>query len=165
MPFDMFQTLTAKLRTLLTSTDPERPSPEQWQSRSLEERDHQFMVKAIKFYLFSRQMNRDQYHDELRDRMIHDGNVAFSLLTTYVDEGRFALEYMEFINDEIKTLRTLPESILNSLTIPPRHIDDIELQEQVKLSFTDSDAGTKYWLIYIPEQQQLYYQKTALSSD
>ena len=165
MPIKLLHSMTKRLRSLFASPKSGSPSPEHWESRNLEERDHQFMVKAIKFYLFSRQMNRDEYHEELRERMIHDGNVAFSLLTTYVDEGRFALEYMEFINDEIKTLRTLPGSILNSLTIPPGHIGDIELQEQVKLSFTDSDAGIRYWLIYLPAEQLLHYQKTDLSSD
>lgn len=165
MPIKLLDTISQRLRSLFQSTKPVQPSPDDWQYISLEERDHQFMVNAIKFYLFTRQMNRDDFHEEIRERMIHDGNVAFSLITTFVDEARFALEYMEFINDEIKTLRTMPENVLDSLTIPPANIGDIELQKEVKLSFTDTDEQIRYWLIYIPEKQLLYYQKTDLPLD
>lgn len=128
-----------------------------FESRKLDNREAINFEKAIKFYLFTRHIKRDSLPDELRDRFTHSGNVAYSLLIRFVEEGRFLLEYMEYINDELAELRRADPESLSMLQIPPGDIEEIELQQEVPLRFTDAESQKTYYLLYYPKKQVLKY--------
>jgi len=128
-----------------------------FKSRKLDERESVNFEKAIRFYLFTRHVKLNSLPETLRDRFAHSGNVAFSLLIRFVEEGRFLLEYMEFINDELKELMKANPRSLSMLQIKPGEIGEIELQKEVPLRFTDAESGKTYYLLYYPERRVLKY--------
>lgn len=128
-----------------------------FESRKLDKREVINFEKAIKFYLFTRHIKLDSLPEELRERFTHSGNVAFSLLIRFVEDGRFMLEYMEYINDELAALRKANPESLSMLQILPDEIEEIELQQEVPLRFTDAESQKTYYLLYYPGKQVLKY--------
>jgi|GEM_PF-538758 len=125
--------------------------------KKLNERDQKFFEQAIKFYFFTRQRNIKTLNTDLRARFKHDGNVAYSLIIKFLEEDEFKFDYMEFINDELVKLRALDPELLRDLTIKPGEINEIELLEEVSLSFTDEENDHRYDLIYIKKESMLEY--------
>jgi len=116
-------------------------------------KDAEKLEKAFKFYLFCRQKGRDRCTDEIQQRLTHAGHVAFSLITTYMNEREFKLEYMEFINNEIKELMDLSGD-LKELTVQPSQIDDLQLNNDARFRFTDEEENRRYTIEYYPEERE-----------
>lgn len=110
-----------------------------------------FFDKALKLYLFSRHVPAASVSKEMADQLTYCGHVVYSLLTNWLRDGKPSLEYLDFLNTRLKELRLLPEEALKGLAILPHEIDEIELQEKVRLRFTDEDTGEAWLLEYEPQ--------------
>lgn len=121
-------------------------------TKLLNERDKILFDKALKFYFFSRQQDIRRLQNSLQKRLNYTGSVAYSLLITYIREGKFKLEYMDFLNEELKTLLSLDSNLFKKLHIKPGEIDEIELNEKIQLKFYDEDLGTDLLMEYRPQQ-------------
>jgi hypothetical protein len=121
------------------------------QTRRLNESDKKYLQKAIQFYLFTRQLKITELPEPLQPRFTHSGNVAYSLILTYLKEDEFKPEYMQFINDELNELRNAAPDLLEPLIIKPHEIDEIELNSKVLLVFTDIDNETVWRMEYEKE--------------
>lgn len=127
------------------------------QRKKLNEQDQKFFEQAIKFYFFTRQRDIKKLNIDLRNRFKHDGNVAYSLIIKFLEEGEFKFDYMEFINDELVKLRTLDSNLFQDLMIKPQEINEIELQEEVPLSFSDEENNLRYDLKYFKKERLIEY--------
>lgn len=121
-------------------------------TKLLNERDKILFEKALKFYFFSRQQDIRRLQSSLQKRLNYTGSVAYSLLITYIREGKFKLEYMDFLNEELKTLLSLDSNLFKKLHIKPGEIDEIELNEKIQLKFYDEDLASDLMMEYRPEQ-------------
>lgn len=120
-------------------------------SKILNDRDKLLFEKALKFYFYARQQDVGALNSELQERFNYAGQVAYSLIITYIREGSLKLEYMDFLNEEIKTMRSLDKKFLKPLMIKPSEIDEIEFNQTVKLKFYDEDDQQDYAVIYDPD--------------
>lgn len=118
------------------------------QTRLLNDADKKCLEKAIQFYLFTRQLKITELPEPLQPRFTHSGNVAYSLILTYLKEEEFKPEYMQFINDELNELRGVDPTLLEPLIIKPDEIDELELNKKVVLVFTDIDEKTVWKMEY-----------------
>lgn len=118
----------------------------------LNETDKVIFEKALKIYLFSRQHDVSKLQDDLKQRIRHLRNVAYSLIIRFLREDTFHFEYMDFINDELKTLQSLPGHT-SLLMIKPEEVDEIELQEPARFLFKDEEDETEYKVIYHKSKQ------------
>ncbi|MFN1834512.1 hypothetical protein AB2B38_004565 [Balneola sp. MJW-20] len=120
-------------------------------TKILNDRDKILFEKALKFYFFSRQQDANKLNSELRERFRYAGQVAYSLIITYLKEDRLRIEYMDFLNDEIKTLRSVDADLLKQLMIQPDEIDEIEFNQSVSIKVHDMDEGADVVITYDPE--------------
>ncbi len=120
-------------------------------TKILNERDKILFEKALKFYFYARQQDVRKLNSQLRKRFAYAGQVAYSLMITYLREGNLKLEYMDFLNEELKTMRGLDKELLEPLMIKPHEIDEIELKEKLSLKFYDEDEGKDIRLSYNPK--------------
>ncbi|MTI89142.1 MAG: hypothetical protein FH748_14390 [Balneolaceae bacterium] len=111
--------------------------------------------KAIKFYFFSRQQDIKKLNSAFQKRLSYSGQVAYSLIITYMREGVLKLEYMDFLNEELKTLLQVDPSHFESLHIKPDEIDEIELNQKVTIKVFDEDANKELKLIYFPDHNKV----------
>ena len=111
----------------------------------LDQKEFEKLEKALKCYLFCRQKSRKECPDEIQERLIHAGHIAFSLVATFLEEREFKMEYMEFLNDEIAAYCAM-ESQLSMLAIPPILIDEIDLKQPASFRFSDEESGKRYSL-------------------
>lgn len=118
----------------------------------LNETDKVIFEKALKIYLFSRQHDVSKLQDDLKQRIRYLRNVAYSLIIRFLREDTFHFEYMDFINDELKTLQSLPGHT-SLLMIKPEEVDEIELQEPARFLFKDEEDETEYKVIYHKSKQ------------
>jgi len=113
----------------------------------LNETDKVIFEKALKIYLFSRQHDVSKLQDDLKQRIRHLRNVAYSLIIRFLREDTFHFEYMDFINDELKKLRSLPD-YTSGLMIKPGEVDEIQLQEPARFLFRDEEDELEIKFIY-----------------
>jgi hypothetical protein len=135
-----------------------KPSPEpeiNQETVGLTELEVKQLTKGLQFYIFTRHKKLNQFPLELAERLEHAGHVAYSLIITFLREREFKMEYMSYINDELKTLYQLADSQRQYLDIQPEEIDQIELQDQLSLKFQDEDADGWYRLDFDREQHSV----------
>jgi len=113
----------------------------------LNETDKVIFEKALKIYLFSRQHDVSKLQDDLKQRIRYLRNVAYSLIIRFLREDTFHFEYMDFINDELKKLRSLPD-YTSGLMIKPGEVDEIQLQEPARFLFKDEEDELEIKFIY-----------------
>ncbi|MGM0588416.1 MAG: hypothetical protein ACQETE_08385 [Bacteroidota bacterium] len=113
------------------------------------------LSKALQFYIFTRHKNLSDLPAELSDRLTHAGHVGYSLIITFLREREFKMEYMSYINDQLKALYTLPESHRSLLEIQPEEIDQIELKPQIRMQFQEEDSDGSYFLDFDRPQQKV----------
>lgn len=129
-------------------------------SKILNERDKVLFEKALKLYIFARQIDIKKLKTNLAERLHYTGSVAYSLIITFARTGNLKIEYMDFLNEELKTMLAIPESDFAKLQIKPREIDDIELMSETKLSFFDEDENKTISLVYFTDQSRFYINDT-----
>ncbi len=120
-------------------------------TKILNDRDKILFEKALKFYFFARQRGVSTLPEDLARRISYSGTVAYSLIITFVKENALKIEYMDFLNQEWKHLRSVEPAFFNDLQVKPDEIDELELSETVELNFFDEDEGLYLLLRYIPE--------------
>jgi len=113
----------------------------------LNETDKVIFEKALKIYLFSRQHDVSKLQNDLKQRIRYLRNVAYSLIIRFLREDTFHFEYMDFINDELKKLRSLPD-YTSGLMIKPGEVDEIQLQEPARFLFKDEEDELEIKFIY-----------------
>ncbi|MEO9884881.1 MAG: hypothetical protein ABJR05_11775 [Balneola sp.] len=128
-------------------------------TKILNDRDKILFEKALKFYFFARQIDAKRLSKDVSDRLHYSGSVAYSLIITYAKTNSLKIEYMDFMNQELKLMLGSKQSLYDPLQIKPSEIDDIELMKETKLSFFDEDENVDSQLIYYPEQNALELKK------
>lgn len=121
-------------------------------TKILNDRDKILFEKGLKFYFYTRQQDVGKLNSELQERFSYAGQVAYSLIITFVREGSLKLEYMDFLNEEIKTMRALEASYLDPLMIKPDEIDEIEFNKRMQFKVFDEDEGEELIIKYDPEK-------------
>ena len=116
----------------------------------LNDRDKILFEKAMKFYFFARQQSVRELEAQLRERVSYCGSVAYSLIITYIRENNLRIEYMDFLNEEWKMLRSLETSLFNPLQIKPTEIDEVELADPTQIRFHDEDEHIDLIIRYSP---------------
>ncbi len=129
-------------------------------TKILNDRDKILLEKAIKFYFFARQIDAKRLQKEVYERLYYAGSVAYSLIITFVKTDSLNIEYMDFLNKELKHMLSVPNEIYDHLQIKPGEIDEIELMRETLLSFYDEDEQVNIRLIYRPESNQLELQNS-----
>ncbi|MEX0608648.1 MAG: hypothetical protein WD016_00020 [Balneolaceae bacterium] len=120
-------------------------------TKILNERDKILFEKALKFYFFSRQQDVRKLNSELQARFRYSGQVAYSLIVTFINEGNLKIEYMDFLNQEIKTMSSLDSALFEKMQIKPQEIDEIELNQHISLKVYDEDRDVDLEITYQPE--------------
>jgi len=121
-------------------------------TKILNDRDKILFEKALKFYFYTRQQDVRKLNSQLQKRFAYAGQVAYSLIITYIRDGSLKLEYMDFLNEELKTMRGLDSELLEPLMIKPHEIDEIEFNEEIAIKVFDEDDDTEIKIIYNPEK-------------
>jgi hypothetical protein len=121
-------------------------------TKILNDRDKILFEKALKFYFYTRQQDVRKLNSQLHKRFAYAGQVAYSLIITYIRDGSLKLEYMDFLNEELKTMRGLDSELLEPLMIKPHEIDEIEFNEEIAIKVFDEDDDTEIKIIYNPEK-------------
>ncbi|MEQ8523528.1 hypothetical protein [Gracilimonas sp.] len=121
-------------------------------TKILNDQDKILFEKALKFYFYARQQDVGKLNSQLKQRFSYAGQVAYSLIITYIREGSLKLEYMDFLNEELKTMRGLDSEFLEPLMIKPHEIDEIEFKQEISIKVFDEDNDTDIRIIYSPDQ-------------
>jgi hypothetical protein len=121
-------------------------------TKILNERDKILFEKALKFYFFTRQQDINKLNSELHERFRYAGSVAWSLIITYIKEDQLKIEYMDFLNDELRTLRGIEPKELSPLMIQPAEIDEIAFSDRMKIKVYDMDEEKDLAIKYDPEK-------------
>ncbi|SMO45061.1 hypothetical protein [Gracilimonas mengyeensis] len=124
-------------------------------TKILNERDKILFEKALKFYFYARQQDVRKLNSQLQERFKYAGQVAYSLIITYLREGSLKLEYMDFLNEELKTMYGLDQKLLEPLMIKPSEIDEIEFNQEVSIKFFDEDEGRNMMIQYDPTESKV----------
>lgn len=124
-------------------------------TKILNDRDKILFEKALKFYFFARQIDVKNLSKDVGERLHYSGSVAYSLIITFAKSGSLKIEYMDFLNQELKTMLASDVSTFEPLQIKPSEIDDIELMKETKISFFDEDEEMNLQLIYYPEENKI----------
>ncbi|WP_421775378.1 hypothetical protein [Gracilimonas sp.] len=120
-------------------------------TKILNDRDKILFEKALKFYFYTRQQDVRKLNSQLQQRFSYAGQVAYSLIITYIREGNLKLEYMDFLNEELKTMRGLDSQFLEPLMIKPHEIDEIEFNQEISIKVFDEDNDTDIRILYSPD--------------
>jgi hypothetical protein len=120
-------------------------------TKILNDRDKILFEKALKFYFYTRQQDVRKLNSQLQQRFSYAGQVAYSLIITYIREGNLKLEYMDFLNEELKTMRRLGSEFLEPLMIQPHEIDEIEFNQEISIKVFDEDNDTNIRISYSPD--------------
>ena len=121
----------------------------------LNEKDKILFEKALKFYFFARQSATKYLSKEVADRFQYSGSVAYSLIITFARTGSLKIEYMDFLNNELKILLSSEKNIFEKLQIKPTEIDDIQLMENTKIKVFDEDSNSNHEIIYTCSTQSV----------
>lgn len=119
-------------------------------TKILNDRDKILFEKALKFYFYARQQDVRKLNSQLQERFSYAGSVAYSLIITFIREDSLKLEYMDFLNDELKTMHGLDDELLEPLMIKPHEIDEIEFNQEIAIKVFDEDTGNDLQIIYEP---------------
>lgn len=119
-------------------------------TKILNDRDKILFEKALKFYFYARQQDVSKLNSQLQERFSYAGSVAYSLIVTYVREGSLKLEYMDFLNEELKTMLGLESEFMEPLMIKPHEIDEIEFNQKIAIKVFDEDTGKDLRITYEP---------------
>jgi len=128
-------------------------------TKILNDRDKILFEKALKFYFFARQIDSKHLAKDVGKRLHYAGSVAYSLIITYAKSGALKIEYMDFLNQELKLMLGSQTNEYDNLQINPSEIDDIELMKETKLSFYDVDENSDSLLTYYPEKNMIELKK------
>lgn len=121
-------------------------------TKILNDRDKILFEKALKFYFYARQQDVRKLNSQLQERFSHAGSVAYSLIVTFIREDSLKLEYMDFLNEELKAMRGLEDEFMDPLMIKPHEIDEIEFNQEIAIKVFDEDTGNDLQIIYQPEK-------------
>lgn len=119
-------------------------------TKILNDRDKILFEKALKFYFYARQQDVGKLNSQLQQRFSYAGSVAYSLIITFIREGSLKVEYMDFLNEELKTMRGLDDEFTEPLMIKPHEIDEIEFNKEISLKVFDEDTGNDLQIVYEP---------------
>lgn len=119
-------------------------------TKILNDRDKILFEKALKFYFYARQQDVRKLNSQLQERFSYAGSVAYSLIITFIREDSLKLEYMDFLNEELKTMHGLDDGLLEPLMIKPHEIDEIEFNQEIAVKVFDEDTGNELQIIYEP---------------
>jgi hypothetical protein len=125
------------------------------QTLKLTPEETQQLTKALQFYIFTRHKKLSELPAELSEQLTHAGHVGYSLIITFLREREFKMEYMSYINDQLKALYTLSESHRSLLEIQPEEIDQIKLKTQVRMQFQEVDSDGSYFLVFDRPQKKV----------
>lgn len=117
-------------------------------TKILNDKDKVLFEKALKAYIFSRQRGVSSLEPDLKERFSYSGTIAYSLIITFIKTGSFKIEYMDFLNEELKKLNTVNNSFFEPLQVLPNEIDEISLSNNFSLIFFDEDEQSKVMLSY-----------------
>lgn len=120
-------------------------------SLQIAEREKNLFDNALKLYVYVNHVPHKSLSDELAEQMKFCGNAVYSLIKNWLKDSKPSLEYMDFLNQKVDELRTLPKNKLNGLRILPHEIDQLELSESAKFSFRDADDEEVLTLTYLPK--------------
>jgi len=129
-------------------------------TKILNDRDKILFEKALKFYFFARQIDSKRLSKDVGERLQYVGSVAYSLIITYAKSGSLKIEYMDFLNQELKLMLGSDNNEYAKLQIKPREIEEIELMKETKISFFDEDENSDSLLIYYPERNFVELKKS-----
>lgn len=121
-------------------------------TKILNARDKILFEKAMKFYFYTRQQDVRKLNSKLQQRFSYAGQVAYSLIITFIREGSLKLEYMDFLNEELKTMQSLNDELLEPLMIQPHEIDEIEFNQEITLKVYDEDHERDLRILYDPDK-------------
>ena len=74
------------------------------------------------------------------------------MITTYIRTGSLKIEYMDYLNQELKQLVSLKKNFFVNIQILPNEIDDIELMEPTKFTVFDEDQNKNLEINYSPSK-------------
>lgn len=117
-------------------------------TKILNAKDKVLFEKALKVYIFSRQQGVSNLEPDLKERLSYSGTIAYSLIITFLKKGTLRIEYMDFLNEELKKLNTVEESFFKALQVLPNEIDEISIHNDFSLAFFDEDVQCKIILTY-----------------
>lgn len=129
----------------------------EFERRTIYDRDTAIFNKAIKLYFFVKHIDHSQIHPDLQERFAHCSNVVYSMLRAYLEKGIFQIEYLDFLNDEIKSWTEANPELFKDFTIMPEEIDEIELSAKVPIQFQDSETGERMRLVFYPDEKVCDY--------
>ncbi|MCH8569636.1 MAG: hypothetical protein LAT67_15285 [Balneolales bacterium] len=119
-------------------------------SVKIADRERKLFDRAIQLYIFVHHMPHEELEPELADQLRFTGNAVYSLILNWLLDGKPSLEYMEFLNEKVAELNTLPQGMKKKLQIQPNEVDQLELSREVKIRFKD-DEGRVLHICYEPE--------------
>jgi hypothetical protein len=122
-------------------------------TKILNDRDKILFEKALKFYFYARQQDISKLNSQLQERFSYAGSVAYSLIITFLREGSLKLEYMDFLNEELKAMHRLEDEFMEPLMIKPHEIDEIEFNQEIALKVFDEDTGDDLRIVYEPKKK------------
>lgn len=117
-------------------------------TKILNDRDKILFEKALKFYFYARQQDVHKLNSQLQERFSYAGQVAYSLIITFLREGNLKLEYMDFLNEELKTMRGLDTEFVEPLMIKPNEIDEIKFNQEISIKVYDEDSESDLKITY-----------------
>lgn len=120
-------------------------------TKILNDRDKILFEKALKFYFYARQQDVGKLNSQLQNRISYAGQVAYSLIITFIREESLKLEYMDFLNEELKTMQQLDAELLEPLMIKPGQIDEIKFNQKLVIKVFDEDTGNDLQIVYESE--------------
>jgi|AntRauTorcE11898_2_1112593.scaffolds.fasta_scaffold27920_2 predicted RND superfamily exporter protein len=125
--------------------------------KELDEMDRKFMEKALQLYFFFKHVNTDNLNDDLAERFRYNQQVVYSLIRSYLTEDRFAIEYMDHLNDELKKIDQLDESALAPLSIKPKSVGEIQLKQNVPVVFNDDEEHQMLEMSYFTKDGMVFF--------
>lgn len=124
-------------------------------TKILNDRDKILFEKALKFYFYARQQDVRKLNSKLQERFSYAGRVAYSLIVTFLREGSLKLEYMDFLNEELKTMHGLEDELMEPLMIKPHEIDEIEFNQKIAIKVFDEDTDKDLRILYEPSNNMV----------
>lgn len=119
--------------------------------------DRTFMEKALQLYFFFKHVNTENLNSDLGERFRYNQQVVYSLIRSYLTEDRFAIEYMDHLNEELKKLDQLDDSVLKPLSIKPRDVAEIQLKQNVPVVFKDEEEHQILEMSYFTKDGIVFY--------
>lgn len=129
--------------------------PPDFKTCSIQPNERHLFCKAVKLYFFLHHVNHDELPEKWGERFRHSSNVVYSMLRNYMLNGRFDIEYLEFLNDELAGLHHHKDEF--PWSIPPDQIEQIELKSKVPITFRDEETAETLDMFYYPDEHICEY--------